>query len=184
MIRFHRYLLVASVLVPGLVFLAAAAWNRSEVLREDTQSIARTAAVFQEHARKVFDTVELVLGRVDDRIRGQSRDEISSAGTGAFLRDLKAPLVARGLHLGTDARPILAGSQSWDATVTIAEREFFQVQRRQDAGLFISTAFTGKATGISSFAVSRRRSTPDGRFAGTIHVAHSVRITSLATSRE
>src|SRR3954447_15795707 len=163
MIRFHRYLLVASVLVPGLVFLAAAAWNRSEVLREDTQSIARTAAVFQEHARKVFDTVELVLGRVDDRIRGQSRDEISSAGTSAFLRDLKAPLEHVVSIWVTDADGrVLAGSQSWDATVTIAEREFFQVQRRQDAGLFISTAFTGKATGISSFAVSRRRSTPDG----------------------
>jgi signal transduction histidine kinase len=174
MIRFHRYLLIASVLVPALVFLAASAWNRSEVLREETLTIARTTAVFHEHARKVFDTVELVLGRVDDRIQRQSADEVSSAATSAFLQTLKAPLEHIVSIWVTDAEGrVLAGSQSWDPNTTIAEREFFQVHRERDAGLFISDAFVGKATATSSFAVSRRRSTPDGRFAGTIHVALS-----------
>ncbi|EIM26757.1 hypothetical protein [Microvirga lotononidis] len=66
-IRLHRLLLVASLLVPALVFIAAAAWNRSEVLRENDEAISRTAAILHEHAHKVFDTVDLLIGRVEDR---------------------------------------------------------------------------------------------------------------------
>lgn len=91
-VRLHRLLLVASLLVPAVVFVAAAWWNRSEVVRENTETIARTAAVLHEHARKVFDTVELALARVDDRVRTMSWDDISSQETNAFLRNLKAPL--------------------------------------------------------------------------------------------
>jgi hypothetical protein len=55
-VRLHRLLLVASLLVPALVFVAAAAWNRLEVLRENDETITRTAAILHEHAHKVFDS--------------------------------------------------------------------------------------------------------------------------------
>ncbi|HYF53559.1 MAG TPA: ATP-binding protein [Salinarimonas sp.] len=174
MIRLHRYLLVASVLVPACVFAAAAAWNRSEVLREDTQTIERTTAILHEHARKVFDTVELALGRVDDRVRGQSWDEIAAPGTSEFLRRLKTPLEqAVSIWIADADGRIRAGSQPWNPAVSIADRDFFAVHREGDAGLHISPSFQGRATLVSSFAASRRRSTPDGRFDGTIHVALS-----------
>lgn len=175
MIRFHRYLLIASVLVPATVFAAAAAWNHSEVLREERQTIARTTAILHEHTRKVFDTVELVLGRVDDRVRGLGWDQISEVGTSAFLRDLKTPLEQTVSIWVTDpAGRVRAGSQPWDPQVSIADRDFFMAQRaRADAGLFVGSAFEGKATGKASFAVSRRRSGPDNAFEGIIHVALS-----------
>ena len=173
-VRLHRLLLVASLLVPAFVFVAAAAWNRAEVLRENEETITRTAAILHEHARKVFDTVELAIGRVEDRIQAMSWDEIAAPETSAFLRRLKAPLEQAVSIWITDAGGyVRAGSQEWDPTVSIAEREWFQVQRETDAGTYISAAFEGKATRISSFAVSRRRSTPDGRFDGIIHVALS-----------
>lgn len=174
MIRLHRFLLVASILVPAAVFAAAATWNRSEVLREDTQTIQRTTAILHEHARKVFDTVELVIGRVDDRVRGSSWEEIAAPETSAFLRDLKAPLEQTVSIWIADANGrIQAGSQPWDRSVSITDRDFFATHRERDAGLFISPPFQGRATRTSSFAASRRRTTSDGRFDGTIHVALS-----------
>ena len=173
-VRLHRLLLVASLLVPTLVFLAATAWNLAEVRRESAETISRTATILHEHARKVFDTVELAIGRVDDRIRTMSWDEIGAPETSAFMRELKAPLDQAVSIWVTDADGrVRAGSQPWDPTVSIAEREWFQAQRERDAGTFISGVFEGKATRVSSFAVSRRRTTPDGRFDGIIHVALS-----------
>jgi hypothetical protein len=41
---------------------------------------------------KVFDTVELVIGRVEDRTHGMSWEEIAAPETNAFPQRLKAPL--------------------------------------------------------------------------------------------
>jgi signal transduction histidine kinase/ActR/RegA family two-component response regulator len=173
-VRLHRLLLVASLLVPAFVFVAAAAWNRSEVLRENEETITRTTAILHEHARKVFDTVELAIGRVEDRTHGMSWQEISAPETSAFLQRLKAPLEQAVSIWITDARGhVRAGSQPWDPNVTIDDREWFQAHRGQDVGTFISAPFQGKATRAASFAVSRRRLTPDGHFDGIIHVALS-----------
>ncbi|WP_414474331.1 response regulator [Microvirga sp. M2] len=103
-----------------------------------------------------------------------SRDEIAAPETSAFLQRLKAPLEQAVSIWITDAKGrVRAGSQPWDPNVTIDEREWFQAQRGRDAGTYISAPFQGKATGKPSFAVSRRRSTPDGHFDGIIHVALS-----------
>ena len=173
-IRLHRLLLVASLLVPVTVFCAAAAWNRAEVLRETKEAITRTAAILHEHARKVFDTVDLVIGRVADRTDAMAWEDIAAPETGAFLRQLKAPLDQVVSIWITDASGhVRAGSQDWDPNVSIAEREWFVAQRERDAGAYISAAFEGKATRAASFAVSRRRSTQSGQFDGIIHVALS-----------
>jgi signal transduction histidine kinase len=173
-LRLHKLMLAASLIVPAGLFSAAALYNRTEVLREGQDAIIRTAAVMDEHARKVFETGDLVLGRVDDRIRGLSWEEISAPEVSAFLAQLKAPLAQVVSIWVTDAQGLVrAGSQSWDPTVSIANRDFFQVQRERDAGTYISLPFRGKATHTASFAVSRRRSTPDGRFDGTVHLSLS-----------
>ena len=76
-VRLHR-LLVAFLLIPSIEFVAAAYWNRGEVLRESDDTIARTASILHEHARNVFDTVNLATGRVDDRIGSTSYDAIAA----------------------------------------------------------------------------------------------------------
>lgn len=173
-VRPYRLLLAASILVPALVFLGAAVWSRSEVLRESDETVVRADAVLHEHARKVFDTVDLVLGRVDDRVSRMTWDEIDSPATSAFLHALKEPLEQAVSIWVTDATGrVRAGSQPWDPAVRISEREWFQTQQERDAGTYISGAFQGKATKIASFAVSRRITTTNGHFGGIIHVALS-----------
>lgn len=169
-----RLLVSAALVVPAGLFAAAAVHDRATVLKDGEQEITRSVAVMHEHAHKVFETAELVLGRVDDRLRGLSWDEVADPETNAFLARLKAPLEQAVSVWISDAQGIVrAGSQPWEAGGNIAERDFFQAQRERDAGIYVSAAFQGKATRRASFAVSRRRSTPDGRFDGTIHVALS-----------
>ena len=170
-LRLHRVLVAASVVLPALLFGAAAMHNRLDVLREGQASVSRSVTVMDEHARKVFETGELVLGRVDDRVRGMDWGEIAAPETSDFLARLEAPLAQVVSVWVTDAEGVVhAGSQPWDRAVRIAGREFFQVQREADAGSFISATFSGKATQRLGFALSRRRSTPDGRFDGIVHI--------------
>ncbi|HEY8614492.1 MAG TPA: hypothetical protein VIL69_24790, partial [Roseomonas sp.] len=77
-LHLYRLLVVASVVGPAGLFTAAALHNRADVLREGKAAVERTATVMDEHARKVFETGELVLGRVDGRISGLNWDEIAA----------------------------------------------------------------------------------------------------------
>ncbi|MDO9441415.1 MAG: ATP-binding protein [Beijerinckiaceae bacterium] len=173
-IVFHQLLVAAAIIVPAAAFLAAAMENRRDVLREGESAVVRTVAVMDEHARKVFDTVDLALGRVDDRVRGLTSEQVASPETSAFLRQLKAPLQQAVSIWVTDASGhVQAGSQDWDRSVSIRERDFFSVQRDGMAGPYVSRAFVGRATNVPSFAVSRPRTSLDGKFAGIIHVAVS-----------
>ena len=62
------------------MLLAAAAFHDWQRLDAAVERRARnTAAILREHALKVFQTQELVLDRVDERIRGMTWDEIEES---------------------------------------------------------------------------------------------------------
>jgi signal transduction histidine kinase/ActR/RegA family two-component response regulator len=173
-VRLHALLVLASLLVPAALFAAAAWQNRRDVLREGADTVLRTALVLQEHGRKVFETQELALARVDDYVQGLSWDRIAAPETSAFLARLKAPYEQAVSIWVTDRDGVVrAGSQAWNPDLPITEREFFRVHAEGDPGPHVSASFRGRATQVASFALSRRRSTPDGSFDGTIHVALS-----------
>ncbi len=173
-IRLHQALVAAAILIPAAAFVAAAVENRNDVRREGEGVVLRTAAVLDEHARKVFDTVDLVLGRVEDRVRSLPDGEIARDETSIFLRDLKAPLrQAVSIWVSDRLGNLLAGSQSWDHVIDLKDRDFFSVHKVGSRDTYISPAFVGRATNIASFAVSRARLTPEGVFNGVLHVALS-----------
>jgi PAS domain S-box-containing protein len=173
--RFHQVVLIAAVVVPGAVFGAAAWWNRVEVLREGTETVERTTAILHEHVAKVLDTAELVLERVQDRIEALDDAQAAAPAVSAFLAAVKRPLDQIVSVWVADAEGyVLAGSQGWDRSVSIRDRDFFAAQRADAAaGTYVSTAFSGRATSTASVAISRRRHSADGRFTGTIHVSLS-----------
>ena len=76
-VRLHQLLVAAAFLVPCVVLVGAAWWNRAEVLREEDSAVVRTAAVMHEHASKVFDTAELAMDRVDDYVNERMRMGVS-----------------------------------------------------------------------------------------------------------
>ncbi|MDB5372295.1 MAG: hypothetical protein JWP04_937, partial [Belnapia sp.] len=190
-VRLHQAVLAVALLVPAAVFAAAAWWNRGEVLADGADAVERTVAVMQEHVGKVLDTTDLILDRLEDHLRGRDQAAVAAAETSAFLVRLKAPFdqIVSIWVSGPDGH-VLAGTQDWDRSVTITDREFFRVHldRERSDGVnqtggvnqdgargasHVSAPFNGRATTAPSFAISRRRSGPDGRFEGVIHVAFS-----------
>ena len=171
-VRLHQILLGAALVMPAFLFGAAAWQNHEDVLREGRDAILRTTSVMQEHARKVLETAELTIGRVDERIDDQDWATISSPFTSDFLRRLKAPLDQLVSIWVADAEGVVrAGSQPWQKGTGIAGREFFLAAQASDAGTYIGAPFSGAATALASFAIIRRRTTPDAAFDGTIHTA-------------
>ena len=173
-IRLHQLLMVFALLMPAGLFTAVAWQNYEDVLREGRNSIERTTAVMQEHARKVFETAELAIGQVDEHIDGRTWEQVGSPLTSDFLRRLKSPMDQVVSIWVADADGLVrAGSEAWPPGSGIGVGDFFQAARDGDGGTYISEVFRGMVTGIGSFAIIRRRMTLDGRFDGTIHLAGS-----------
>ncbi|MDO9710227.1 sensor histidine kinase [Paracraurococcus lichenis] len=172
-LRLQKLVLLAALLVPALVFGAAAWWNRREVLGEAGDTAERSVAILHEHAARTFDTAELVLARVADRVHDMDPAQVAAPETSAFLRATRHSYEQFvSLWVSDAAGHVVAGSQPWNPATSIADRDFFRVQQdRADAGTYVSAAFTGRATTLPSFAISRRRTDAAGRFAGIIHVS-------------
>jgi signal transduction histidine kinase len=173
-VRLHQAMLAAALLVPAALFGAAAWRNLHELRREAADTVVRTAAIMHEHARKVFETEELLLSLIEERVAGLPPAEVASPFTSAFMRRVKAPLAqAVSAWIAGPDGATLAGTQAWRPDSNIAGRDFFQVQQTEGAGTYISGPYTGRSTGQPSFAISRRRTGEDGGFGGTIHAAAS-----------
>ena len=171
-VRLHQLLVAAAILVPCVVLLGAALWNRAEVLREADSSLIRTAAVMHEHASKVFDTAELAMDRVDDYAFDRSWSQIGSPGTTAFLATLKAPLAqAVAVWVVDPEGRVRASSRESDLGRDLTGRDVFGVHRSRDIGIYVGPAVRDGEGGERLFSVSRRRSTEDGRFDGVIVIA-------------
>lgn len=175
----HRSLVVAAIMIPAVTFLGAALENRRSVIREGENAVQRTAAILDEHARKVFDTVDLLIGRVDDHIHHLTTfhrlddDALRREGS-EFLRKTKGPLPqAVSVWASNREGKVLAGSQPWDPAVLISDRSFFEIHQKGSRNTEISEVFVGRATNISSVAVSRARLDEQGAFDGIIHVSVS-----------
>ena len=171
-VRLHQVLLGTAVVVPAALFGAAAWQNERDVMREGRDSIQRTAAVMQEHARKVFETAELAIGQVNERIDDHSWAQIGAPATSEFLSRLKAPMEQLvSIWIADGDGIVRAGSQPWPAGSGIATREFFTVHRGGPRSIYVGAPFTGVATTRASFAVSFGIRSAGGAFDGTIHAA-------------
>ena len=173
-VRLYRLLLGVSVLLPALMFALAAWQNHDDVLRENENMLMRTAAVMQEHARKVMETAELAIGEIDQHVSEKTWAQIADPLTSVFLRRLKTPLDQFTSLWVADADGVVrAGSRPWLPGSGIGARQFFQAQRQVDRGVQVGSIYNGAATGAASFAIIQRRTTVDGGFDGTIHAAAS-----------
>jgi hypothetical protein len=90
--RVHNTLIAAAVLVPTLLFGAAAWLNRHEVLREGWTNARHMSIIMDEHAHKVFDTIDLALDRIDDRRKLIPQEPLPSTAFNAFLAELRGSL--------------------------------------------------------------------------------------------
>jgi signal transduction histidine kinase len=173
--RQYWLLLAFSILVPLAVFLIASWANRNDEMRAAAETVERTVTILDQHAQRVFDTGELVLATMATYTRPLSWDDIKKPETSRFLRDLasRMPHVVAAWITDRNGNAEAGSVMDWDRSQSIRDRDFFTVHQTAEVGTYISGAFTSRVTRRSSFAVSRRKTAPDGAFDGTLHLSLS-----------
>jgi two-component system NtrC family sensor kinase len=168
----------AAVVFP-FALVGVVAWQTREAAVAQIEVEARRAvATTAEHMLKVLETRGLALDLADEATRGLSCDAIrASANLPALLSRVPAPSPntehrcrAGDQHrLGDRAgrSHIICGTPAGykDDGKSRLDRDYFAGARD---GTFIGRALTGRVGGGLFFPLARRRSAPDGVFAGVV----------------
>jgi two-component system, NtrC family, sensor kinase len=175
-IRLLRLSMVASLLFPVLLFVYASVVNYRENRALADERIERSLDLISEQALKVFQSIDLALDNVTQSLSGRSDAEIR-ASEQVLGADLK-----RIVYALTEIQSIWVFDESGHALVSTleypapnppqgyADRDFFRVHQDPAIGTYIGDVFAA-SDGDKLFAVSRRRETPEGTFAGVIQAS-------------
>jgi two-component system NtrC family sensor kinase len=177
-IRLLQLMMVASVVLP-LVLFAFAAWlnYRHEYAVADDR-IERSLDILHEHTLKVFQTVERAIAEVEEIVRGMSDDDIRRDQPHLHERMKRIvdalPQVRAIFLIDRDTRPLVSSQLARiPADFDARERSFFNAQMAGDAGTYVSEILTPRLTALATpfFVLSRRRPSADGKFNGVVAVA-------------
>lgn len=176
MLRRLRFALVAAVVIPTLLLVGGALDERMQLLHAAEADATATATALREHAVKAIQTHELLIRQLDRRTEGLSWDQIrsSSVSLSREIADMHAGMPEVSVLAITDAegrRWAGSGPASRQGNVTLTHREYWLAQRDADRDTFISGAYVGRLSGRQDFGISRRRTAPDGRFDGIVHIS-------------
>lgn len=169
-----KVLLAATLVVPLAVFAGAAFFGYRAESDAARDRIIRTADVAFEHAARVFETHQLLLGEIEELLRGLSdRDVLVHEAElhdrlAAIIRDL--PQVRELSVFDRDGRPLLAARQ-FPATQAagLADRDAFVALKAGYPGVYVSTPLKARLDGSTRlFAVARARRAVDGGFNGVV----------------
>lgn len=172
-----QVLLLLSIVLPFVLYgvLGWASWHSTRA--EAAQRLDRVARAAQEHASKVMDTNEMLLGRVLDLV-GRLSDEEIRLSEGNLHRQLVAmtsdlPQLQSIWILDAAGRP-LASNRFYPAPadrLNLADRDFFRWHQNGGQGLFVSEPSIGRITREPYFDTSRRRAGPEGGFIGIVNAS-------------
>ena len=167
-VRMFKIMLVASIAIPVAIFSYAAWVTYKAAFAHADEQLSSTLDIMSEQAGKIFQSVDLGFAGINTLIGGMSDDEIKASEqvVHAKLKELDDAVSAvDGIWVfGQDAHPLVT-SRIYPAPreLDISDREYFQAQLKEDAGLFVSPLVTAKVTGLPIITVSRRSSSGEGR---------------------
>jgi signal transduction histidine kinase/ActR/RegA family two-component response regulator len=176
--RALRGLVVASVILPFLVFAGGAWLGWRGTLREATATLQNDSAVSQEQATRVLDSHMLLSGRVNDLIAGLS-DEAVIAREHELHDRLQAmiagyPQVTAVVVAGRSGQALVATSRyPVNHAVNFSDREYFKALRDSHLQFYIGGIVNGRVTGADVFTFAVRIGDDPSRFDGAILVGVS-----------
>src|SRR5262245_35771405 len=177
-IRLLQLMMIASVVLPALLFAFAAWLNYRHERDLADDRIERSLDILHEHTLKVFQTVERAIAEVDEVVRGMADDDIRRDQPRLherLKRIVEALPQLRAIFLiDRDGRPLVSSQLAQvPADFSARDRDFFRAHTAGEAGTHVSEVLTPRLTGLGApfFVLSRRRPSTDGAFNGVVAVA-------------
>jgi signal transduction histidine kinase/CheY-like chemotaxis protein len=167
-----RALFVLSFLLPAGILAAVNAerWTTMEhIARHDTVT---TIDLLVQHVRHLLETQELILDLVENTVQTHSDEGVRATGVTFRLMSLAERLPQTLSIWVTNAGGEVVASSTpppWEMNFT--GRDDFEAQRNAPQPRHVGAPHAGAASNQPAFAMSRRRPSLDGRFAGALHVA-------------
>jgi len=177
-IRLLKVMMVASLVLPALLFAFAAWLSYRDFERSTDERIERSLDILHEHALKVFQTVERTFAEVKEIMRGMSDDDIR-LNEGPLHDRLKhivdsMPQLQGIAIMNRHGHPLVSANQvPVPKNLDFSDRDFFKAQLTGNGGTYVSGIHSPRMSGLGSyfFALSQRRDSDDGLFNGVISIA-------------
>jgi signal transduction histidine kinase len=155
--RLLRRLMVAVIVVPVTLFLTAAWLNYQAAFEAARVRVVNATDAINQHAQKVFETAELILGQVAERTDDMDWPEIAkSPELHRMLQELgERPRVSVVGLIGPDGL-IVASSAAFPAPpARLSERNYLTIDRPGSGPLMIGSLAPGIYTGKPEFVIAR-----------------------------
>lgn len=176
---------IAAALLVILTVAAAAAtvYNMHAQIDGETRgNLRKFALVIAAQTSRSFQSVNLILSNVLDRLAGEDYATMDRAETHRFLTEQmrNLPQIGNLILIGADGA-LVNHVTSWPIPpMALGEREQFRYLRdHPDSSMFISEPVHNKVDGSWTAYLARRITGPDGRFRGVVQAA--VRLRDLAS---
>jgi two-component system NtrC family sensor kinase len=174
-IRLLKLMMVASVVLPLVLFGFASWLNYRHVNAVADERIERSLDILHEHALKVFQTVERTIAEVEEVLRGMPDAAIAGDQQRLHFR-LKQIVEAvpqlQGIAVLDRNGHALASSllPSVPADATASDRDYFKAHAEGVAGTIVSGLLEPRWGALRTrfFVLSRARASADGSFNGVI----------------
>jgi len=173
-----RLAFVGAIIVPALLFVGAASFDRNRTLDQETSNARTAVGILREHTLRVFDSDEHLIEQIDRRIQGMTWAEIQ-VDHDLLATDIRTMIATRpqisriSLLDGAGIERLaskFAGTPQSATSIDAGRGDKLAADRNvgQDNAL---VAIDAKG---ENFIINRRRTTKDGGFDGTIEIAIAV----------
>jgi two-component system, NtrC family, sensor kinase len=177
-LRLLKLTMVASLVLPAVLFCFAAWATYSNFEHVTDDRISRSLDILNEHALKVMQTVEVSFAEIKDITQGMSDQDIEADQEALHLQLKKiADMLPQlqGIAIIDRNGHLLASSNVQPAprNIDFSDRDYFKAQLNGKDGIYVSGIHKPRLNGLGTFffAVSQRRASADGSFNGIVSIA-------------
>jgi len=166
-----------AAVLPFVLFLTVAQYTYRQAFDEAAARAERVTRIAQEHAAKLLDTNEAIIGRVLALVGPGSAAELRprQAVLGTQLAEIAndMPQIQSIWVVGPDGTPLATSRRIAMplSSLRLDDRDFFRWHLEHPPGLYVSKPGIGRATGQAYLSTSRRRVDADGGFNGIVSVS-------------
>lgn len=170
--------MLAAFVLPVILFVFLAITNYRHTQAVADERIERTVNILQEHALKVFETIERSIAETNEVVRGMTDDEIA-ADEGRLhlrLRQLVTALPQfKSLWVFDPNGRALVNSLAYPqpAGLNFSDRDYFRAHIGTGGQIFVGEVLKPRDPYPDGdfFSVSKGRPSPDGSFRGVIQLS-------------